>query len=104
MTKTQQENINKIVLEAIDECKVQKLFLNRRDCKQLRRCQAWVYEDDNYAVLRSYNTIIAFIDKRTNRFFDFLRYVYGYTATRAQHISKFRSDYRSLIKEAYTYR
>lgn len=42
-------------------------------------------------VLQSYNTIIALISG--NVMYDFLRYVYGYTATSAQHIVKFRSDY-----------
>lgn len=70
-------------------------------CKQLRSCSAWVYETDNFYLLRSYNTIIASISKQTGEFVDFLRYVYGYTSTSAQHIAKFRNDYRKYIK-AYT--
>ena len=62
-------------------------------CTRLLSCQAWVYESENYYFLRSYNTIVAFIDKETKTCFDILRYVYGYTATSAQHISKFWHDY-----------
>lgn len=60
---------------------------------QLRHCSAVVYETDNLYVLRSYSTIVAVIDKTTDTLYDFLRYVYGYTATSAQHIAKFKHDY-----------
>ena len=36
---------------------------------------------------------MAAIDVRTDTLYDFLRYVYGYTSTSAQHISKFSKDY-----------
>lgn len=60
---------------------------------RLRSCTAWAYETSNYYFLRSYNTIIAFIDKTTDTCYDVLRLVYGYTSTSAQHIVKFRHDY-----------
>ena len=67
---------------------------------RLRSCSATVFDlvDDTtgevlYHVLRSYNTIVAAIDVRTDTLYDFLRYVYGYTSTSAQHISKFSKDY-----------
>ena len=46
-----------------------------------------------YYVLRSYNTIVAAIDVSNDTLYDFLRYVYGYTSTSAQHIAKFSCDY-----------
>lgn len=46
-----------------------------------------------YYALRSYDTVVAAIDVRTDTLYDFLRYVYGYTSTSAQHISKFSKDY-----------
>lgn len=61
--------------------------------KQLRSCQAEVCETENYYILRSYNTIVAVIEKETDIFADVLRLVYGYTSTSAQHIAKFRHDY-----------
>ena len=61
--------------------------------RKLRSCSAVVHETDNYYFLQSYNTIVAFIDKSTDTCYDVLRLVYGYTATSAQHISKFERDY-----------
>lgn len=62
-------------------------------CKKLRYCQACVIETDHYYILRSYRTIVAVIDKETDVLYDVLRWVYGYTSTSAQHISKFEKDY-----------
>lgn len=61
--------------------------------KRLRTCSAVVSETKHYFILKSYCTIVAVIDKRTDTLYDVLRYVYGYTATSAQHISKFEKDY-----------
>ena len=75
--------------------------------KQLRSCQAYVMETENYYVLKSYNTIIACINKSNDALYDFLRGVYGYTSTSAQHISKFNKDYckgKWNCAETYTYR
>ena len=65
------------------------------DCNymRLRTCKAVVVETENYYILQSYRTTVAVIDKRTDTLYDVLRYVYGYTATSAQHISKFEKDY-----------
>ena len=61
--------------------------------KQLRSCQARVYETEQFYILKSYNTFIAAIDKFTKCGYDVLRHEYCYTATSAQHISKFLHDY-----------
>lgn len=61
--------------------------------KRLRTCSAVVFETENYYILQSYRTPIAVIAKSTDTLYDVLRYVYGYTATSAQHISKFEKDY-----------
>lgn len=61
--------------------------------KRLRRCSAVVFETEHYFILQSYHTPIAVIAKSTDTLYDVLRYVYGYTATSAQHISKFEKDY-----------
>ncbi len=60
---------------------------------RLRTCQAWVYETEKYYLLTSYRTMVACINKTTDTLFDVLRTKYGYTATSAQHISKFEKDY-----------
>ena len=85
-----QKAINDIVLE---EWNVAKKQIDHHYGVRLRNCQAWVYESENYYFLRSYNTVVAFIDNKTKTCFDILRYVYGYTATSSQHISKFWHDY-----------
>lgn len=71
---------------------------------RLRSCQACVYETENFFVLKSYDTIVAFIDKNTQQKFDILRYVYDYTSTSAKHIAKFFSDYGDFRISTYTYR
>lgn len=53
-------------------------------------------------VLKSYNTIVAAYDEVTGIGYDFLRKVYGYTATSAQHISKFFKIYQPTT--IYTWR
>ena len=65
--------------------------------QKLRNCTATVLEyrtseDKLVYLLKSYNTIVAMIDEDGDGI-DFLRYVYGYTATGAQHIRKFFDDY-----------
>ena len=64
-----------------------------RSNKQLRRCSADVYESPNFYILRSYNTFIGAIEKSTGFGSDMLRNEYGYTATSAQHLAKFFTDY-----------
>ena len=76
-----------------DVCKEIEEQGGLRNWKRLRYCSAEVAETENYYVLRSYNTLIGFINKREDKCFDVLRKVYGYTATSAQHISKFDKDY-----------
>lgn len=75
--------------------------------RPLRSCKAKVYayctEMGRVYVLKSYNTLVAMIDE-CGVCYDFLRYVYGYTATSAQHISKFFKDYAPANAERLTYR
>lgn len=59
----------------------------------LNYCKAEVIETEHYYALRSYNTIIAYVTKTGGMCYDVLRYVYGYTATSAQHFSKFCKKY-----------
>ena len=61
--------------------------------KRLRSCTAWVFETEDYYILKSYETYVAVILKSADVMFDALRIVYGYTATSAQHIAKFSHDY-----------
>ena len=92
MTKRENQALcNQICVEVFENAMAE---LNG-DCKykRLRTCKAVVVETENYYILQSYRTTVAVIDKRTDTLYDVLRYVYGYTATSAQHISKFEKDY-----------
>lgn len=64
-----------------------------RSSKKFRSCNARIVEYGMYTYLISYNTVIGMLDRHTGTFYDALRVVYGYTATSAQHISKFCNDY-----------
>ena len=104
MKKLLQQNINTVCLrefnkafdEAIDDAKVV-----RASKKQLRKCTAWVYETENYFLLKSFSTYIACIDKHDLVLYDVLRYEYEYTNTSAMHINKFRADYNATIMLTY---
>ena len=105
--KKAQIEANKEVLKAVEryneEVKETILHCGTR----LRTCQAYVYETPSFYVLCSYKTVVAIIEKSTDTCYDFLRAVYGYTNTSAQHISKFDKDYGRGIwgcKERVTYR
>ena len=92
MTKRENQTLcNQICVEVFENDMAE---LNG-DCKykRLRTCSAVVFETENYYILQSYRTPIAVIAKSTDTLYDVLRYVYGYTATSAQHISKFEHDY-----------
>ena len=75
--------------------------------RRLRSCQAWTVETENYIFLKSYNTVIAVIDKSTDTLYDLLRGVYGYTSTSAHHIAKFNTEMgtgKYGCENRYTYR
>lgn len=92
--RIEQERINRRIENVIDVFNEFHSFdPDACPCKRLRSCSAMVYETGTFYVLQSYNTIIAIIDKNTDTLYDFLRLVYGFTSTSAQHINKFEKDY-----------
>ena len=98
MKKSEQLAINAQVIALINDFNTTNNYTG--NFKRLRSCSAEVapvIDSETgellYYVLRSYRTIIAAIDVRTDTLYDFLRYVYKYTATSAQHIAKFDHDY-----------
>ena len=68
---------------------------------RLHKCQAYVYETASYYLLKSYATFVAFIRKSDGECFDILRNVYGYSATSAQHIAKFKNDYHAVSTQTW---
>ena len=98
MKKSEQLAINEQVITLVNDFNTTNNYTG--NFKRLRSCSAEVAPVIDaetgellYYVLRSYNTIVAAIDVSNDTLYDFLRYVYGYTATSAQHISKFDKDY-----------
>lgn len=98
MKKSEQVAINEQVLSAIEKFNASHYYLDNN--RKLRSCSAYVADAVDcetgeilYHVLTSYNTVVAIIDVQTDTLYDFLRYVYGYSATSAQHIAKFGQDY-----------
>lgn len=94
-----QNTINEIVVGEISAINADG---EQRFVARLRTCNACVWETEHFYILQSYATMVAAIDKESGVMFDFLRYVYGYTATSAQHIAKFATDYDAT--SCYTYR
>ena len=81
MKKSAQLTINNTVISAYE-----KWSLDREPIISVHRlnyCNAHILETANYYILRSYQTDIAIIDKWSGIMYDFLRFVYGYTATSA---------------------
>lgn len=100
MKKSEQLAINAQVLDFLESYRNTNMGCTYEPSRPLRSCSARVnYLTDTetgevlYAVLTSYNTVVAILDYATNTLYDFLRYAYGYTATSAQHITKFAHDY-----------
>ena len=96
MKKEEQERINAEVVYIESRVKHMIESYGKTYIGRLRYCNAEVYETYGFMVLKSYNTIVAAIDE-FGYAYDFLRYVYGYTATSAQHISKFFEDYGASV-------
>ena len=98
---SEQQNTNLVVKNELENV-MYDFEHNARFCAKLRTCNAAVYESPTAYYLKSYNTMIAWIDKESSILYDALRFVYGYTATSAQHIAKFATDYHCASR--YTYR
>lgn len=108
MTKKEQIADNATIEQYIDELNVEISVHGLQYLDRLRSCQAHVYTTTHFTVLRSYNTMVAAIYQRTPTavpvFIDFLRLVYGYSSTSAQHIAKFKHDYCGNSGFSYTWR
>ena len=99
MKKSAQLTINNTVISAYEKWSFDREPI--ASSHRLNCCNAYVLDTANYLVLRSYHTDIAIIDKRTGVMYDFLRFVYGYTETSAQHIAKFERLYEPSARFTY---
>ena len=94
MKKQEQLSINSKIELSMD--KYNEVFYDTPEYKmppkvRLNHCQAWTQDFEGFTVLWSYESAVAVYDKSTDTLYDILRAVYGYTATSAQHIAKFRN-------------
>lgn len=102
MKKADQIMHNNLVLDVLDDLQQTMYYFGEKiDACKLRTCKAEVFRTEGYIVLRSYDTIVACIGEQDGVCYDFLRYVYGYSATSAQHISKFCKLYNCSKKITY---
>ena len=93
MRKEEQRIINERIINEWEKATKELLETDEHSINRLRSCKATVITTEHYHFLKSYETVIAFIDKNTDTCYDVLRFVYGYTSTSARHISKFRHDF-----------
>ena len=102
MTKKEQQiEINKNAMVGIELWEQATTVISR---ERLYHYNAEILElDNNCLALTSYGTLVAVFDRLTGFFYDVLRYTYGYTATNAQHIAKFRVMLRNSILMEYRY-
>ena len=96
MKKNEQMAINAEVKEVYEACTESMNQHGLSGYTRLRTCQAHIQSTYGYELLWSYNTLVACYDHETGKVYDFLRMVYGYTSTSAQHISKFAHDIGQL--------
>ena len=105
MKKSEQLAINARVLHFLEvNSDLKQPSVPTSEWRQLRSCSADFIHIGNYLVLRSYATVVAVYDIQHDTLYDFLRYVYGYTATSAQHIAKFYREFCNRITTRLTYK
>ena len=106
MKREEQVNTNAAVSAALFWFQ-NNVALQHTKTEQLKTCKAHVHEYVDMLTgevtleLVSYNTSVAII--KGSICYDYLRKVYGYTATSAQHIAKFMKAYGAEIKETWYY-
>lgn len=105
--KTKQNVINTLAMRDFERAMKEYNQATDFTVKRLRYCKAEVITTKNYYLLRSYDAIVASINRYIGTECDVLRKVYGYTPASAQHIAKFFNDYAislSYPAKRYIYR
>lgn len=96
-----QVKINREVLSSWEQAK--KVWNTIPDGVTVTRidyCKCGYVRCGSYIFLISYNTLVAYI-QGDGVLFDILRLVYGYTATSAKHIAKFRNKFHHVSELTY---
>ena len=95
MKKNEQIEVNTYVENTVNDINALLRTSSPPAWYRLYHCKAEWTQVGQWILLRSYSTIVAAYNRVSDEFFDFLRLVYCYTATSAQHIAKFREFSRS---------
>ena len=102
MKKNDQIEINTYVENTVNDINaLLRTYYAPIKWQQLYRCSADTCVVGVWILLRSYSTIVAAYNVESGEMFDFLRLVYGYTATSAQHIAKFCKSCRGIKPGCY---
>ena len=98
----EQYQTNEKILGLLSEYRTDYIYAQDTvNTDKLFNCSASIIYGDCGIWLRSYRTVIGFIPYNEKTCYDFLRYVYGYTATSAQHIRKFMQKFNIERKVTY---
>lgn len=93
MTKETKQFCDNIEAKLVYQNALNELEQSNEPWQKFLHCNAQTKRIDSGVVLKSYDTIIAIYDYTSETVFDVLRLTYGYTATSAQHITKFARHY-----------
>lgn len=102
MKKNEQIEVNTYVENIVTDINALLRTSSPAAWYRLYHCRAEWAQVGDWMLLRSYSTIVAAYNTETDEFFDFLLLVYGYSATSAQHIAKFREFSRSVTGNRLT--
>lgn len=89
MKKNEQLEVNAYVENISNDINALLRTVYPSNWHRLYNCKAEWTQAGDWMILRSYSSIVAAYNVNTDELFDFLRLVYYYTATSAQHIAKF---------------
>lgn len=67
MNKNEQMQVNTDILKSIESIN-EEITQNVDYVSRLRTCSAWIYETENWYILKSYNTKIAAIHKHKSMY------------------------------------
>lgn len=102
MTKREmQVKINSEIMNSWEQVKkVWETVPDNVTVTRIDYCQCGYIIWGSYIFLVSYNTLVAYI-RGDGVLVDILRLVYGYTATSAKHIAKFRNKFHHVSELTY---
>lgn len=98
MTRNQVRDAINETCVRVNECALKELYsvkppYDTVSSHRLYYCNAWVFETNNYFLLKSYDTFVAAIDKTSYITYDVLALVWGKSPTSRKQITRFSLNY-----------